>query len=187
MKTARVLLIVVCGLGLLTLAGCGCGKVREVAQAVKMANDARDGKMTVTNEKGEKATIETKPEGEKAGKITVTGEHGTTTTEIGTAKVSEADLGVDFYPGAAVETGTATTATGKENAKYSLVGLVTSDSFADVAKFYKDKYGQGNTVIEQPNHLMITIKVGEHSGKMIMVASEDGKTKIVINAASSSG
>ena len=187
MRTARMLLIVVCGLGVLALAGCGCGKVREVTQAVRMANDARDGKVTVTGEKGEKATVETTPDGDKSGKVTVTTDKGTTTTEYGTDKVSAADVGIDFYPGATVENAGAATSTGEQSAKYSVVVLTTSDAFADVAKFYKEKYAEGNTVIEQPNNLMITIKTGENSGKMIMVASENGATKIMINASASSG
>lgn len=186
MRTAHVILAVACILGLMALTGCGCGKMRQAAEVARMAQDARDGKMTVTNEKGEKATIETDKIGEEGGKVTVTTDEGTTTTEVGKTTVSEKDVGIDFYPGATVETTGAATSSGKENATYSVVSLITTDSFDDVAKFYKDKYAKGNAVVETPNNLMITINTGENSGKMIMVAPEEGKTKIMINAASSS-
>ncbi|MCE5240912.1 hypothetical protein LLH23_20810 [bacterium] len=184
MRTAHVILAVACVLGLLALAGCGCGKVRQAAEVARMAQDAQDGKMTVTNEKGEKATIETDKTGEKGGKVTVTTDQGTTTTEVGTTNVSEKDVGIDFYPGATVETSAAATSTGKDNAQYSAVSLTTTASFDEVAKFYKDKYAKGNALVEMPNNLMITISTGENSGKVIMVTSEEGKTKIVIHASS---
>jgi hypothetical protein len=185
MKTARVLSVVVCALAMLALVGCGCDKLNQAAKAVQLANDARDGKMTVTNEKGEKTTIETQPGGDKSGKTTVTTKEGTTTTEVGTDKVSAQDVGIDFYPGATVEQSSSTSTTGEKGGKYSVVTLSTSAAFKDVAKFYKDKYAEGNTVMEQPNSLMITVTAGENSGKMIMVMSENGKTQIMIHAGSS--
>jgi len=186
MKTVRVLMVVLVGLALLAVTGCGCGKIKQAAEIARMANDARDGKMTVTNEKGEKATIETNKAGDKGGKITVTDEKGTTTTtEIGNAKVSEQEVGIAFYPGATVETSSASSTSGKESAKYSVVSLTSTDSFDQVAKFYKDKYAKGNTVMEQPNSLMITITAGKESGRMIMVTSSEGKVQIMIHAAAS--
>ncbi len=188
MKTTRLVLIVICALGLLALSGCGCGKLREVTQAVKMANDARDGKVTVTNDKGEKATIETSKDDDKSGHVTVTGPEGSTTkSEWGEDTVKAEDVGIDFYPGAKVEHGgTSTSSGGKDGGgTFSMVALATDDSFDAVGKFYKDKYAKGNTVIEQPNHLMITIQAGENSGKMIMVMPDDddkSKTHIVISA-----
>lgn len=159
----------------------GCGTARKVGQAARMANDARDGKMTYTNEKGEKTTIETKPGGE-GGTYTVTGKEGTTTAKIGADAVKQEDLGVDFYPGATVEHGATSTSAGTQGGKYSQAMLSTTDPFETVAKFYKDKYSQGNAVTEQPNMLMIMIGEGKTGGKMIMVTAKDGKTEIVISS-----
>lgn len=169
-------------LALTALALTGCGRARQVGEAARIANDARDGKVTVTNEKGEKATIETKPGGDGAQTVTVTGKEGTTTAQTGAGAVKQEDVGVDFYPGATVEQGASSTTGGANAGKYSQVMLSTTDSFDQVAKFYKDKYGKGNMVTEQPNNLMIMIDQGKTGGKMIVVTSEEGKTKIVISA-----
>ncbi|MBU0606978.1 MAG: hypothetical protein KKI08_03790 [Armatimonadetes bacterium] len=182
MRVVRLLVVVTCGLGLLALAGCGCGKVREVAEAVKMANDARDGKMTVTNEKGEKATIESKPEGDNAGSTTVTTAEGTTTSEYGKNKVTEEQVGIIFYPDAEVDQSAKATSTeGEGTATWSSVSLLTTDPFENVANFYKDRYSEGNTVVEQPDSLLITINSGPNSGKIIMVAFDADVNKIRIN------
>lgn len=182
MKTIRVLLIVVCGLALVTLLASGCGKVRQAAEVARVANDARDGKFTVTNEKGEKATVDATKTGDKEGKVTIETKEGTATSQTGADVVKSEDVGIDFFPDATVENSTATSMTGDKGGKYSVVILNSTASFDDVAKFYKDKYAKGNTVIEQPNNLMITIKAGENEGKMIMVATEEGKTRIMIHS-----
>jgi hypothetical protein len=176
---------VLIGVVALCLTVVGCGKVRQAAEVARVTRAAQDGKFTVRDEKGQEIEVESKQEGDDAGKMTVTTKEGTTTTEFGAKAVSEKDVGVAFYPGATVESGGTATSTGGAGAgTWSAVSLVTSDSFADVAKFYKDKYAKGNTVIEQPRHLMITIDSGENSGKVIMVMPDDdtGKTRIGIHA-----
>lgn len=171
----------------LCLAVAGCGKVRQAAEVARTASDARDGKFTVKNEKGEEVKVETDQEGKDAGKTTVTTKEGTATTEYGTDKVTEKEVGIAFYPGATVAQGTKSSTTGQSAGTFSMVSLTTADAFDAVAKFYKDKYATGNTVMEQPGSLMITITSGDKSGKMIMVTTdkEAGKTSITITAGGS--
>jgi hypothetical protein len=163
----------------------GCGKARQAAEVARTAQDARDGEYTIKGEKGEEVKVETQKDGED-GKMTVTTKEGTTTTEYGANAVTEKDVGIAFYPGATVESGGSTTTTGgKDGGTWASVSLLTTDSFADVAKFYKDKYAQGNTVVEQPDMLMITVSAGENMGKMIMAAPDSGKVRITIAAGGS--
>ena len=161
----------------------GCGKIRQATEAAKALEGAQTGNYTVTNDKGEKTTVETKPGEAGSGKVTTQTPGGTQTTEVGANKVKAEDVGIDFYPGATVDQGMTTSTTGDKGSQAASAMLSTTDSFAKVAKFYKDKYGTGNTVMEQPTSLMITITAGKGAGKMIMVSTEDGKTKIMITAA----
>lgn len=169
------------------LTACGCGrKVSEGMEAARVAADAQDGRFTVKSEDGEEVKVDATQGGE-SGKVTITDEQGKTTTgEYGAQAVKEEDVGVAFYPGAEVEMGSNISATGGERERMATVSLKTSDGFDAVAKFYKDKYATGNTVLEQPNNLMITIRTGEGQGKMVMVSPQDegGGTQIVITATS---
>jgi hypothetical protein len=162
----------------------GCPKrVKEAASAVRTAQDAQDGNFTVTNEKGEKVKVETKGEGE-SGSVTVTGPDGQTKSEYGQDAVKQEDVGIDFYPGASVEGGGKVSGGDKEGS-WAAVNLETNDPFDKVASFYKERYAKGNTVMESPGSLMITIDAGENKGKMIMVAEDKDKgvTTVLIHSA----
>ncbi len=163
------------------VAGCSKG-AKDAAEAARVAADAQDGKFTVRDGKGGSVQVETEKQGGDSGKVTATTKDGTVTSEYGKDKVTEQDVGVAFYPGATVEQGNKYAATGKDAAQAATVTLVTKDSFDKVAKFYKAKYGKGNTVVEQPNNLMIGLKGGKDQGKMLMVQVADGQTKITITA-----
>ena len=140
--------------------------------------------LTTKGEDGKSVTVESEKQGGKEGKVTVTTGEGTTTAEVGKDKVSEKDIGVAFYPGATVDAGVSVNATGGKGGKASTVTMATSDPLDKVTSFYKDKYGKGNTVVEQGGTLMISIRSGEGAGKMIMVAPSEDKsgTKIIIHA-----
>ncbi len=164
------------------LAG-GCPKkVREAAEVARTVGDAQDGSFTMKGEKGEEVKVEAKGEGEEGGSVTVTGPDGTTKSEFGEDAVKQEDVGIDFYPGATVQGGGK--ASGGKGGSWAAVGLETKDPFDKVASFYKGKYAEGNTVIESPGSLMITIDAGENKGKFIMVAEDKDKgvTTIAIHA-----
>ena len=137
------------------------------------------------DEKGTAVNVTSTKEGENA-KTTVKTDKGTFTAEVGKSKVSEKDLGIAFYPGATVETGVNAAQAGEKSATVQMVTLKTADPLAKVAAFYKGKYAKGNTVVEQGEMLMITIKSGEAVGKMIMAGPSQDKqgTQIVIHSAS---
>ncbi|MEI6501830.1 MAG: hypothetical protein WCP21_12485 [Armatimonadota bacterium] len=137
------------------------------------------------DEKGNAVNVTSTKEGESA-KTTVKTDQGTLTTEVGKDKVSEKDLGIAFYPGATVETGMNAAQSGAKAGAMQMVNLKTADPFAKVAAFYKGKYAKGNTVVEQGEMLMITIKSGQAAGKMIMASPSSDKqgTQIVIHSAS---
>ena len=182
MRRAR-LLLVACVVVLLVAglwAASGCGKVKKAAEVARTANDAKDGDFTVKTEEGD-VKIETEEgDDDDSGAMTITGPDGKTTMETGKDTVSEADVGIDFYPGAEVQGGSTWATSGEEGGSMSTVALETKDSFDKVAKFYKDRYAKGNTVMEQPEMLMIMMEVGDDAGKTIMVApADDGDTTTI--------
>ncbi|MBM3471668.1 MAG: hypothetical protein FJX75_00165 [Armatimonadetes bacterium] len=184
MRTSAWIGIVV--LVVLCLALCGCPKpVKQAAEVARTAQDAQDGNYTVKGEKGEEIKVETKGEGE-SGSVTVTGPDGATKSEFGEQAVKQEDVGIDFYPGATVQGGGKVTG-GEKGGSWAAVGLETKDPFDKVASWYKDKYGKGNTVIESPGSLMITLNAGENKGKIIMVAEDKDKGITTIGIHSGEG
>ena len=110
------------------LALAACGKVQEKA-AEKMIESsiAKDGTQAKVNlsEGGMKVTTT-----DAAGK--------TTQMEMGNAKISEADLGLPFYPGAKPTDGSGMRLTDGASSTLQL-GLHSDDAPAKVAAFYRDK------------------------------------------------
>ncbi|MGQ9730259.1 MAG: hypothetical protein ACUVX8_03215 [Candidatus Zipacnadales bacterium] len=177
MNNAQVLVGIMVVIAVAIGGAAGCSKVKqakEAAEAVQIAKDAQDGDFTVKSQE-EEIKVKTDKDDEKAGSITITGPDGTTTVKTGKDTVTEEEVGIKFYPGAKVQAGTTWSASNKESGSISSVTLETTDAFDKVAKFYKDRYAKGNTVLEQPDSLMIMINSGESSGKMIMVSREEGE------------
>lgn len=178
-SVAAVALIVACIAGM-----CGCPKrVRQVSEAVRTAQDAQDDDFTIRSEDGKEVKIDTESSGEDSGKATITTSEGeTVTTEYGKSSVSEKDMGIDFYPGATVETGGSYSTSGEHAGHLSQVALVTKDPFDKVAAFYKRKYGQGNTVMDSPGECMIVTDEGTNKGKMIIITEdkEEGVNRVLI-------
>jgi hypothetical protein len=166
------------------VSGCGCIARRAVEHATGVTTTDDGKKMTVKGEKGEKVTFESQKGDDKSGTVKVTTSEGTTTTDFGKDKVTEKEVGIAFYPGAEVEGGGTVASSGKSNESLATVSLVTSDPMDKVAAFYKDKYAKGNTVVEQGDALIITVKVGENAMKMITVGldKDAGKTRIGIQS-----
>jgi hypothetical protein len=176
-------IVVVALLVVALVPGCGCIARRAVERATGVsASD--DGKVTIKGEKGEKVTVETQKGDSKSGSVTVTTDQGTTTTDFGKDKVTEEQVGIAFYPGAEVESGGTVASSVKSTEKMATAVLQTDDPVSKVAAFYKDKYAKGNTMVEQGDTLIITVKGDKDSGKMITVAGDksSGKTQISITS-----
>jgi len=114
--------------------------------------------------------------------VTVSTPTGTITAG-NTAVVSEADLGVPIYPGAARSEGGMQV----NSANSSMVTVVysTSDPVSKVVDFYKGKLGENTSVIQTGDGAVITS--GKENNKESLVitvspdtSSSDGQTKIGI-------
>jgi len=115
------------GLGLIA-ALAGCSKAPEKA-AERMIESAIE-------KDGSKAKVDIS---EKSFKITTTDASGKTTQmEMSGATVTEADLGVPFYPGAKPGEGEATKFSGPDGSAYMIV-LHSADATDKVVAFYRDR------------------------------------------------
>ena len=105
-----------------------------------------------------------------------------TITAGNTAAVSEADLGVPIYPGAARREGGMQV----NSANGSMVTAVysTSDPVSKVVDFYKGKLGENTSVIESGTGAVISSGTQNKEGLVITVtpdpSASDGQTKITI-------
>ena len=122
-----------------TLAACallaalaGCGKVQEKASE-KMAEKAIENAMA---KDGTKARVELS--GGTASISSTDAAGKTTTMEMGGAKVTEAELGLPFYPGTRPLEGQSTRLNSPDGTMYS-VGLHSDDASDKVAGFYRDR------------------------------------------------
>lgn len=110
----------------------GCGKTKESATekvAERMIESAME-------KDGTKAKVNLS---ETGAKITTTDAAGKTSQlELGTAQVTEADLGVPFYPGSKMMDGQSTRMSTPEGTAVT-VGLQSSDPPAKVAGFYRER------------------------------------------------
>ena len=122
-----------------TLAACallttlaGCGKVQETASEKRAEKAiersiAKDGGQAKVDLSGGTATITST---DASGK--------TTQMEMGGARVTEAELGLPFYPGTQPLEGQSTRLRTPEGSMYT-VGLHSDDASDKVAGFYRDK------------------------------------------------
>ncbi len=115
-------------------------------------------------------TIEKRPGGAT---WTLTDQSGHTTTTTTTTTVTEADLGVRFYPGAVVVSG-GKTSSGDGGGSWAAVELLTRDPFDKVAAFYRQAYAKGNQVAEGAGWLTIIVGSREQGSKTITVSHESG-------------
>jgi ribosomal protein L40E len=97
-------------------------------------------------------------------------------------KFTAEELGADIYPGAT---------TGKAGARMTTPAgswisaiYVTPDSKDKVLAFYKDKFGDGASVIDTPDGAIVTLKKGEQEGVVVTITANSseysGKTQIAI-------
>jgi hypothetical protein len=172
----------------LAVALAACGKVQEAASekaAEKMIESA-------IGKDGQKASVDITGGGAK---ITTTDASGKTSQmEMGTAKVTEADLGVPFYPGTQPTEGQATRVTTPDGTM-TTVGLQSPDAPDKVAAFYRDRLkaqsegkqfmdmsdGQGGTTLmlsddKAGSAVQIHVQKAEQGSEIQVVASQ-GKSK----------
>jgi hypothetical protein len=109
-----------------------CGKVQEAASQ-KAAEKIIESSMS---KDGTEAKVNLSEGGVKVATTDSSGK--TTQMELGNAKVTEADLGVPFYPGAQPTEGSALRLASGDSVSVQ-VGLHSDDAPAKVAAFYRDK------------------------------------------------
>jgi len=172
--------------GLVVLVG-GCAKVRQARQAVNTARSAGElaqmGKASSAQERGSKLDVQVHRKKEGEGTWSMTDAKGNKSTATVSLNVTEEDVGLKFYPGATVKTGTTISGTGAKGGPMVTATLTTKDDFGKVAKFYKDNYAKGNQAMEAPDSLTIRIGSGE-AAKRVSVNKdrESGEVTIVLTA-----
>ena len=106
----------------------GCGKTAETAAEKAVQSQIEKG--------GGQAKVDMSGGGMK---LTTTDASGKTTQlEMGTAKVSEADIGLAFYPGTKPRDGEATRVCSPDGTSYTVM-LHSDDAPDKVATFYREK------------------------------------------------
>jgi hypothetical protein len=151
----------------------GCGK-RETTittpdggrATVETDRSGDDATVTFESKDGEKGTVQIEKDGDET-TMTMKSEDGDTKIEM-SENVDLSDLGVDVYPGATAKSNSTMKSEDMGPGEMRTVALTTPDSFKDVAKFYKDKYGDGaQAVMEQPGSLMV---VREQDGQNLHIS-----------------
>ena len=165
---------------ILLIAVVGCGKKDVVV------TDTEGNKVTVTPGAGDnnKVTVEGKD-----GKATVTGNgkdatmtmegpKGSVTTGGG-VEVSEAELGLPYYPGA--EKGNSTRSDTADGAMYT-VTLNTTDAVDKVAAFYKGKMAGAESVQTDTGGkpMVMLMKKDGKDERNVHIQKADGKTMIIV-------
>lgn len=118
------------------------------------------------------------------GAVTVSTPGGT--YSAGNTNVTAGDLGVDIYPGATQQQGSARVTT--PNGTAVTAAFVTSDSMDKVVDFYKGKLGSGASVFSSDKSAMLSLTSdNKKTSLMITVTAEsNGQTKIGIMHSTSS-
>lgn len=194
------------------LAG-GCGRVakgvKQAREGARVAQELEEkGEVTVKDEEGESVTVKAGEEDEGKGSMsiegdeakikvdvheeeggaswTITNQRGETSTGAVTKDVTEADVGLKFYPGAEVEQGSKGSTAAGEGASWTMVSLTTKDPVGKVADFYKKAYPDAANVIEMGGGVHIIVEGSGAEGKTITVTpdEDEGVTRIILNAGS---
>ncbi len=163
------------------LALAACGKVEEkTAEKVIESSLSKD---------GTQAKVDLSSGGMK---VTTTDANGQSTQmEMGNAKISEAELGLPFYPGAKLTDGSSTRLVSGGTAMMQ-VGLHTDDVPEKVAAFYRDKLkamsegkqlmdmssqdGASLTLVDEKakSSLQVHVSKAEKGSDLSIVASREG-------------
>lgn len=175
MKSVRPVLAILTASLLLA----ACGKASETTSE-KLAEKLIESQMT---KDGTKANVDLSS---GAAKITTTDASGKTATmELGGAKVSEADLGIPFYPGSSPVDNAASRMVTPDGVVVS-VTLNSSDPADKVADFYRDKLraqSQGKQFMDMGGEGEATLMVVDGKSKtstQVHVAKADNGSEITI-------
>ena len=170
-KCAMAMAITVLGL-------VGCGKAVE-----KVAEKAAESQM---EKGGGQAKVDLSSGGIK---MTTTDASGKTTQfEMGTAKVSEADIGLSFYPGTQLREGEASRMSSPESTTYTVM-LHSDDAPDKVAGFYREKLkaqAEGRQYMESSggdsHTLMLSDEKTKHVTQVMIAKAEKQGSDIQIVA-----
>lgn len=153
--------------------GCSSGVTVTDSNGTKTTIDGDKKNVTVTDSNGDKTSVSSED-----GSIKMDGPSGKASIG-GNTSVTEAELGVPFYPGSTEKPGTGFKFEGKGEKSYMSV-RVTSDTPDKVADFYKGKV-KGSTSGGGADMMIVTGLLD--SGAKFSVSAtkkEDGKTEISI-------
>jgi hypothetical protein len=169
----------------LMLALAGCGKVQEKASE-KMVEKAIESSMS---KDGTQAKVDLSQGGMKVSTTDASGK--TTQMEMGNAQVSEADLGLPFYPGSKPTEGSSMRMVSGASSNLQ-VGLHSDDAADKVAAFYRDKLkamsegkqfmdmshsdGASLTLVDEKakNTLQVHVSKADKGSDIAIVASREG-------------
>jgi hypothetical protein len=108
-------------------------------------------------------------------KTTITDASGkVSTTEIGSATVTEADVGIPFYPGAAIKDGKGSKMAGPDGTMV-IVTLESKDDLEKVAEYYRSKF-KG---IAKGRKLSDMSQAGESA--MLMLSDDKNRDSLTVN------
>ena len=164
-----------------TLALAACGKVQEKA-AEKVAEKAIEASMA---KDGTQAKVDLS---NNAIKVTTTDAAGKTTQmEMGNAQISEAELGLPFYPGSKPAEGGAMRMVNADNTALHL-GLRSADAPDKVAAFYREKMkamAAGKQFVDMASAEGASLSLSDDKGKsalQVHVAKDDQGSAITITS-----
>jgi len=170
--------ILVVAAGALALVACGKATESATEKAIE-SQIAKD---------GGKAKVDLSGGGVK---VTTTDASGKTTQmEMGTAKVSEADIGLPFYPGTQPNAGEATKVSSPDGTMVTVL-LHSEDAPDKVAGFYRDKLkaqAQGKQFTEtsgEGSHMLMLADDKNKQITQVMVAKGEAKGSDIQISASS--
>ena len=144
-----------------------CGKVQEKA-AEKLTEKAIESSLS---KDGTQAKVNLSEGGLK---VTTTDASGKSTQmEMGNAKISEADLGLPFYPGAKPTEGSSMRIVNGANSSLQ-VGLHSDDAHDKVAAFYRDKL----KAMSEGKQLM---EMSHNEGASLTLVDDKAKTMLQVN------
>lgn len=154
--------------------GCGHLTVKDDKGTV-VDVQTQDGKMTFKDDKGTVTSIDSKSDGK--GNVTITAHDGKETYDYGKA-VTEADLGVPFYPGSQESKTDAHMATAEQTVVVST--RTTTDDPSKVLEFYKDKVktdAPGAATISTNEMATVSGKLAD-GGTITIIASKNTSDKL---------
>lgn len=176
----------------LALGLAACGKVQEAA-IEKAAEKAAEKMIEASiNKDGTQAKVDLSQGGLKMSTTDASGK--TTQMEMGNAKISEAEIGLPFYPGSQPKEGSSMRIANGTNVALQL-GLSSDDAPDKVAAFYRDKLkamSEGKQLMDMSSNdgaslsliddkarssLQVHVSKAEKGSDIAIVASREGAAK----------